>query len=1607
MDENVAQLRAYRAERTDRINNNNTSLDNMPPNPILEAGHLMHEQLAATAWRTCVHCNESRLDLELAPRSGKCLACQRARGVPRMYSAENDMHARMPPAELDCLNSVEQMCVAQIHVQIQLYKLYGHSVRQKGHCIAFYQDLDEFSERLTSLPARPADLPLLIVSANDQSKPGLAANRGKILRALQWLKENNRYYNGVTIDYEALELYPNDDISPVVGLRTIPSDESDNSNAEPVNLSTVYTREEDTPDMTFSTVVMTENRATEREVLEHDLLGHSTVPANVRMPSRSTDPVSEFTEGYLSMAFPTLPGFCYGQCDITVPRVGRNPTFKAYISHLLKHPSRRFIEHSTFLLIVGNRYLRTTALSLANVYAKQLDSSMTMAELKARVAADDPTVIHKLLAFSRNVPGSRQFWHWKRGQAYSLVNWVHLTSEGLETFNVFLTLSFSDNHITELHRLLDPDNTYIDKIVVRHESEIPAAADPNDYITRSTQNRMRAEAVSAQPDVASEFLHKKLTLLKDMVLIPCLGAIDWIIRCEFQHRSSEHFHMVLRLKDGLSRYTIETAFKKYGFDVAAMSGDEPVQKPGEPSRAEVLWTRAAVIDMAVHRVGLMANHPELNHENWPEPEGNRSNRPDSNCLRQPYTEAMQHQLNDLIDLTNRLQLHSCSKGYCRQLDKTGKQLPCKQKYPHGLVGYQVVPAAETVIFERILEVATLGASFHQDELQMLRNHPRLVMCIHEVLQTWRANNDAQLIESTRQLIAYILKYVMKAEVGSVTWNDLVKKVSADTAEDSHIRKLFGKVLMMSVTEHDYSRSECVRLFDKRPLVEMSRPFVSVNLFGTRQVNNDDDNNTADHSRPSTKLNRADRFWARYDDPNFLALIADYESGEADLPRHPTDLSLYQALGLFNDRWHRWDELHVPHCTPQFWTVPKPTNVVQRPRYLRTTLLLHDPQCQPADLQDDVNALELRMSTFVQDPLCPLKIRQDYLDSLKTDDDKPPPDDRDELNPSPANQPTGPLEQDDWMLLIGGQVEQDQMNCPDTDNALGDQEDLDAEEEDLATDETSDWQADRLELGHNNASIKADSNWIATQTSTTDIPQDWSADHSPDNLNQEQRRAFQHIDSLITGTSDSDRRLVCVLGEAGTGKSEVIKTVQKYAYDTEGNGLIVRVAAYTNSAASHFVGGQTLHRLFKIDVGRNKATFKYTDLDGARLAELQAALSDCRVLIIDEMSFVGQSMLYAIHKRCCQAKPHSADLPFGGLAVVLCGDPTQLPPVKVPALYCRPGKTSEEAQGRSLYTQFTTNFVLKQSMRQDGAVNAAFRQQLQNLSTGRFKRDDWEDWSERSFDRLPAAERRQFVETATLLCAVRKDMVAFNLQGLKRTGQPLLVIQAAHEGGARARTFSAGQMGSLTKNLPITKGARIILTANLWPDAGLVNGAQGTVQYIVFSEGAGPPINSLPALLVCHFPAYKGPSYRPELGDRLVPIYPVRREYNEGKFRYARISEPLMLGYSITIHKSQGVTMPRIMINLGSREFACGLTYTAVSRVRSLKDLAFYPFPNFSRIDRLKMHNNFKLLRVDIAKREAAAADFAAITRDEDSDQHDVLDSSDEMPLDSQMSDMTI
>ena len=61
--------------------------------------------------------------------------------------------------------------------------------------------------------------------------------------------------------------------------------------------------------------------------------------------------------------------------------------------------------------------------------------------------------------------------------------------------------------------------------------------------------------------------------------------------------------------------------------------------------------------------------------------------------------------------------------------------------------------------------------------------------------------------------------------------------------------------------------------------------------------------------------------------------------------------------------------------------------------------------------------------------------------------------------------------------------------------------------------------------------------------------------------------------------------------------------------------------------------------------------------------------------------------------------------------------------------------------------------------------------------------------------------------------------------------------------------------------------------------------------------------------------------------------------------------PLNLGYAISIHKSQGMTIENVIANIGPNEFASGLTNTAITRVRKLENLYFNKFYTFDRFDK--------------------------------------------------------
>ena len=73
---------------------------------------------------------------------------------------------------------------------------------------------------------------------------------------------------------------------------------------------------------------------------------------------------------------------------------------------------------------------------------------------------------------------------------------------------------------------------------------------------------------------------------------------------------------------------------------------------------------------------------------------------------------------------------------------------------------------------------------------------------------------------------------------------------------------------------------------------------------------------------------------------------------------------------------------------------------------------------------------------------------------------------------------------------------------------------------------------------------------------------------------------------------------------------------------------------------------------------------------------------------------------------------------------------------------------------------------------------------------------------------------------------------------------------------------------------------------------------------------------------------------------------------------SRLQLPLKLAWAVTIHKSQGLTLDKVVIDVGEREFSCGLTYVACSRVRQLTDFLFSPPFPFQRLSCLA--NNQRL-----------------------------------------------
>jgi ATP-dependent DNA helicase PIF1 len=309
-------------------------------------------------------------------------------------------------------------------------------------------------------------------------------------------------------------------------------------------------------------------------------------------------------------------------------------------------------------------------------------------------------------------------------------------------------------------------------------------------------------------------------------------------------------------------------------------------------------------------------------------------------------------------------------------------------------------------------------------------------------------------------------------------------------------------------------------------------------------------------------------------------------------------------------------------------------------------------------------------------------------------------------------------------------------------------------------------------------------------------------------------------------------------------------------------------------------------------------------------ELRKLLGTIDTIVIDEVSMVNADLLDAVDRSLRQARqrPHEA---FGGAQVVLFGDPYQLAPV--------PGDVDERAyfedQYRSMW--FFDAKVWKEADLRIYELSvihrqheAEFKYMLNAVRHGRVTAEIAKRLNDTGARPAPT-------DGAITLATTNSTVTRINAAALAKLPGRALTARAEVSGEFGGRSYPADEA------LELKVGAQVMFLRND-SDQRWVNGSIGTVTKIdstVWVEVDGETHQVQPAVWE---------KYRYSYSQTTKALK---------KDIVAEFTQfPLRLAWAVTIHKSQGKTYDRAIVDLGQRSFAPGQTYVALSRISKLEGL---------------------------------------------------------------------
>lgn len=383
--------------------------------------------------------------------------------------------------------------------------------------------------------------------------------------------------------------------------------------------------------------------------------------------------------------------------------------------------------------------------------------------------------------------------------------------------------------------------------------------------------------------------------------------------------------------------------------------------------------------------------------------------------------------------------------------------------------------------------------------------------------------------------------------------------------------------------------------------------------------------------------------------------------------------------------------------------------------------------------------------------------------------------------------------------------------------------------------------------------------------------------------------------------------IFLTGRAGTGKS----TLLQYFRDTTKKNIVV--LAPTGVAAVN-VKGQTIHSFFGFVPGVTVDNIRKSP------AHKKKIYKNIDTLVIDEVSMVRADLLDCVDMFLRLNGPHK-DLPFGGIQMIFVGDLYQLPPV-VPSdeeeifetYYKGPYFFNAKVfDNLSLFNDLSFYSIeLKKIYRQK---DREFIEILDAIRKGIADEKHLKIINEKVDQSFSGSLNDFYIH----LTSTNHMADAINVERLSQ------IEKEPHEfKGTIQRDFSKGYLPT-NESLILKEGAQIMMLNNdgkkRWinGDVGKITKIRNDSVFVELSNGRKEVVV-------------------PYIWQRVRYFYNISEKRIDSETVGSFTQYPIKLAWAVTIHKGQGKTFDKVIVDFGRGTFAFGQSYVALSRCTSLNGL---------------------------------------------------------------------